>query len=426
MFRPVTKWARTATSEDDLEALLTEAIQTAVSAPSGPAYLGVPTDLLRAPHPRRGTELPRRAEPAEPTEAELDAAAALVDAAERPVLWIGGGAARSGAGAVIARFAERIGAPVLTTYSARGILPAGNPDLAPTTAHVEPIGALWDAADLVIAIGSDFDAMTTQTWSMPQPPAILAINVDPADAAKNYAVHTMLTGDAQAVTTRLVDRCAPNPQRSRLVRDRNRELAIQVQRDIKADDPAAAQLLAAVEHALPARTALVLDMCIAGNWLAANAAVPAGGSLLYPMGWGTLGYALPASLGAACSGVDRAVAVVGDGGFLFATGELAAIRQLELPLTIVVVDDGAYGIIKYDQLRMGVPPRGVDLISPDFVALSNAFGIPATRVPGFGEPFGTVLAEFTRTEGPNLIVVNAALVPPRSVSPRWYRTRARG
>jgi thiamine pyrophosphate-dependent acetolactate synthase large subunit-like protein len=164
---------------------------------------------------------------------------------------------------------------------------------------------------------------------------------------------------------------------------------------------------------------VLADMCIAGYWVAAFHRVPGPRRLAYPMGWGTLGFAFPAALGAAVT--RRAVAVVGDGGFLFACGELATAVQERLRLTVVLVDDGGYGMLRFDQMQAGVPTRDVDLVTPDFVALAGAFEVPVEAVDGFGEAFEAALAKSLETDGPSLIAVRAALGPPLSTSPRWYR-----
>jgi acetolactate synthase-1/2/3 large subunit len=162
-------------------------------------------------------------------------------------------------------------------------------------------------------------------------------------------------------------------------------------------------------------------MCIPGYWLAAFSRVPGPRRLAYPMGWGTLGFGFPAAIGAAAPRAARTVAVVGDGGFLFACGELATVAQEQLPLTVVIVDDGGYGMLRFDQVHSGVAARGVDLSTPDFAALAQAFGVPARSVDGFDDDFAAVLAEAVAEPGPNVVVVTAALTPPPSTSPRWYR-----
>jgi acetolactate synthase-1/2/3 large subunit len=163
---------------------------------------------------------------------------------------------------------------------------------------------------------------------------------------------------------------------------------------------------------------VVLDMAIPGYWLAGYSPVAGPRRLQYPMGWGTLGYALPAALGPATMGAP-VLAVCGDGGFMFAVGELAAIVEARLPVVVLVVDDGGYGMLRYDQVRAGDPAEGVDFARPDFVALAAAFGISAQLVTDVGRPLAAALAAAIAAGEPRLVVLNAALTPPRTTSPRW-------
>jgi thiamine pyrophosphate-dependent acetolactate synthase large subunit-like protein len=94
-------------------------------------------------------------------------------------------------------------------------------------------------------------------------------------------------------------------------------------------------------------------------------------------------------------------------------------------VTVIVTDDGGYGMLRFDQVEAGADPFGVDLQTPDFVALARSFGLPASRADGFGETFRRRLGECLRTEGPSVLVVQARLRPPPNTSPRWYR-RDRG
>ena len=144
-----------------------------------------------------------------------------------------------------------------------------------------------------------------------------------------------------------------------------------------------------------------------------------------PLGWGTLGYAFPASIGAALAGTGPTVAVVGDGGFLFGSGELATVAQEQIPLTIVLVDDGGYGMLRYDQDKAGDERFGVDLDTPDFAALAAAFGVRAETVDGLDDAFGEALARHVADPAPSMLVANTPnpLVPPPNTSPNWYRKR---
>jgi acetolactate synthase-1/2/3 large subunit len=165
-------------------------------------------------------------------------------------------------------------------------------------------------------------------------------------------------------------------------------------------------------------------MCIPGYWLGGFHAAPAPRRLTYPLGWGTLGCAFPQSLGAALAGAGPVVSVSGDGGFLFACGELATVAQERLSLTTVIVDDGGYGMLRYDQRRSGAATYGVDLHTPDFVALAMSFGIRAEGVEGLDDAFSRALARHVADPEPSVLVARAALEPPPTTSPRWYRPAA--
>jgi acetolactate synthase-1/2/3 large subunit len=186
-------------------------------------------------------------------------------------------------------------------------------------------------------------------------------------------------------------------------------------------EPGATEFLRSVARALPDEAVVVCDMCIPGYWLGGFYRPPAPRRLLYPLGWGTLGCGFPQGLGAALAGAGPAVSFSGDGGFLYAVGELATMAQEQIPLTAVIVDDGGYGMLRYDQKVKGDPIYGVDLQTPDFAALAATFGVEAETVQGLGDAFGSALAEHVRRPEPTVLVAKAALDPPPNTSPRWYR-----
>jgi len=308
----------------------------------------------------------------------------------------------------------------MLTYSASGLLAPRHPCLVGAPPHVPEVGALWDEADVVVAIGSDFDGMMTQGWKMPQPPHLVAINVDPRDASKNYRPDVVVEADAAMAAAALTDRLDERGGLDSLER-RLKALTRGVRERLAAEDPEAVGFLDTLEAALPDDAIVVCDMCIPGYWLGGFHRTPAPRKLSYPLGWGTLGCAFPQGLGAALAGAGPAVSISGDGGFLYACGELAAAKQENIPLTAVIVDDGGYGMIRYDQDQHGDPREGVDLTNPDFVALASSFGIRADSVDGLGEHFGVALKGHVALKEPTLLVARAALGPPPNVSPRWYR-----
>jgi len=420
MFAPVVKEAIRVGSAPELGAAVARALASAAAPPQRPVYLEIPTDLLSAEvQPAAGPDgaVPG---PAQPDEEHLARAAEVLERARRPLIWAGGGALQSGAGEAVARLAERLVAPVILTYSARGLLPPGHPCLVDVPPHVPEAGAVWDEADAVVAIGSDFDGMMTLGWKQPQPPHLIAINVDPADAAKNYLPDVLVEADAAAGTAALAGRLAERGGLDALS-ERVRRLNKAARSALRETDPEALGFLEAMERALPDDAVVVCDMCIPGYWLGGFHRPAAPRKLAYPLGWGTLGCAFPQGLGAALAGAGPVVSISGDGGFLYACGELAAAAQEGIPVTAVVVDDGGYGMLRFDQELRGDPHFGVDLQTPDFEALARSFAVRAETVEGLGEAFEAKLQHHATLREPTLLVADAALAPPPNVSPRWYR-----
>ena len=424
MFVPVVKEAYRVTRAEHVGTVVATAARMALAQPARPVYVEIPTDLLAAE--AEGPSEARAARPREPgrvpraDEEHLGRALELLERSRRPLVWAGGGALQSGAGEAVARLAERLVAPLILTYSARGLVAPGHPCLIEAPPHVQQVGELWDEADLVVGVGTDFDAMMTLGWKQPQPPHLVAINVDPADGSKNYRPDVMLEADAAAAAATLADRLSERGGLDSLAR-RLRTLGQAVRTELAESDPEAMDFLAAIEKVLPPDAVVVCDMCIPGYWLGGFHRTPAPRKLSYPLGWGTLGCAFPQGLGAALADEGPAVSISGDGGFLYACGELAAAKQENIPLTAVVVDDGGYGMIRFDQDRHGDPREGVDLVNPDFVALATSFGVRADRVDGLGEHFAVALKGHLALREPTLLVARAALAPPPNVSPRWYR-----
>jgi acetolactate synthase-1/2/3 large subunit len=422
MFAPVVKRTIRVTEAGELGSAVASAVTEALTPPQRPVYLEIPTDLLaaEAQGAAEADPMPALPAPLRPDREHLERAAVVLERSRRPLVWAGGGALQAGAGEALATLAEGLVAPVILTYSARGLLPPGHPCLVEAPPHVAEVGALWDEADVVLAIGSDFDGMMTQGWKQPQPPHLISVNVDPADAAKNYLPDVLLEADAAEAAAALADRLEPRGGLDALA-DRLRDLNRGVRAAHKASDPEAIAFLDAIERALPADAALVTDMCIPGYWLGGFHRTPGPRRLTYPLGWGTLGCAFPQGLGAALGGTGPVVSVSGDGGFLYACGELATAAQERIPLTAVIVDDGGYGMLRFDQDLKGDPHEGVDLHTPDFVALARSFGVRADSVEGLGERFEGMLGHHLRLDEPTVLVANAALAPPPNVSPRWYR-----
>ncbi len=415
LFAPLAKATFVASEPDEAVAMACDAVSVTRTAAAGPVYLGVPADVLGAlagPAPA-----PRVPVVATPALREVEGAANLLSRADKVVIWAGGGCVAAGAGQSLTDLAWRLGAPVVTTYAARGLLGVDHPLLVDAPPHEPAAARLIAEADLLLVVGSQLDAMTTRGWSMPRPQLLIRVDADERTAHQGWTADSVVIGDAALVCDALATRVAP--------REPWADQVFRIGHDVRsalAQDPRtaeAAQFLAAVENGWPADGDVVCDMSVGGYWAGGYAAMPRSRRLHYPVGWGTLGFGLPAAVGAAAGTGRPALAITGDGGLPFALGELATLVQEQLPVVVLVVDDGGYGMLRFDQQIAGDPERGVDLVGPNWVELAGAFGLTARSVDSVGHGLAEALSEAFQHRKPALLHVRAALYPPRTTSPRW-------
>ena len=413
-FAALDRPARTVTSADEALTAVAESLSLAMSAPRGPAYVGIPSDILNAPWEGPLPDVPSTA-PSAPV--DMDALADLIAESPRVVIWSGGGVAQSGehGHAALQSLAERLGAPVVTTYAGRGVM-AGHPLAIETSTHEPEVEATIASADLLLVIGSGFDAMHTKNWKMALPARRAAISLG-AEIGRTIDWDVLVQADLVAAidqVLRLLPTEARQPWAPTDLRDR-------VQARLRGDERTlpAVEFVSAIDS-WPTQGAIVTDMCIPGYWTSSHGRQPRPRRLLNPVGWGTLGYALPAAIGPAAAGIPT-LAVCGDGGPMFALGELASLVQERLPVTLLVVDDGGYGMLRFDQQVFGHPERGVDLVTPDWQMLAGSFGISFAEV-GNADELRTALAEAAARPGPTLILQRTLFYPPASTSPRWFET----
>jgi acetolactate synthase-1/2/3 large subunit len=403
-FEPVVKWAARAETAGDIPPLVAEAWRRALTPPSGPVFLEIPVDVLTA-----DTDVPAVtdldtmvATLPPPASAGLDEAASLLTKAERPVIWAGCGVLRAAAWDELRLVAERLGAPVATTYMGKGAIPEDDP-LALGTALDEPaMRELLGDADILLAVGTELGAETTGQYALRLGGRLIHVDADPARIGATYEA-LGLVGDAKAVLGALAGRL-PGPPREN---GPARVTALR-QRVGEARREPELGLLRTIRNALPRDAVTAWDMTILAYWAAAHFPVYEPRTFHYPLGSGTLGYAWPAALGASLAAPGRPVlAVAGDGGFSYGIAELAAAGQHGLDAKLLLVDDGGYGILREYQRDQFGETTSVDLAEPDFRALVEAYGLPVVSVgpEGLDEALAAALAE----DGPAVVHMPALL-----------------
>jgi acetolactate synthase-1/2/3 large subunit len=400
-FAPVVKWAARAETDAEIPERLAEAWRRALTPPPGPVFVEIPVDLLAGEtdaSPAKESSVVRT-EPARVPADALTEAAALLNEATRPAVWAGGGVLRSGAWHELAELARRLDAPVATTYMGKGAFPADDPLSAGSGCDEGAFKELLEYADVVLAVGTELGAETTAQYNLRFSGRLIQIDAAPERIGSTYPALS-LVGDARSTLVELLphvnERAADGARRAAAVRDRIAQGLDERDRALESS------LLETIRAAVPRDAVTAWDMTILAYWAAAHFPVTAPRTFHYPLGSGTLGYAWPAALGAAVARPGApALAVVGDGGFLYGAQELAAARQYGLDVVVLVVDDGGYGILREYQRDSFGETTAVDLEEPDFAALAQSFGVPAERTTS--EELGGALGRAFEPGGPALV-----------------------
>src|SRR5882762_8076064 len=364
--------ARSARDAQDVRDHLRAAFATLHAGRARPAYLEIPLDLLAESTTLRPERFARSGgtSPAEP--AALAAAQALLAEAQRPLI-IAGGALR--------KLVEALDGYLVTTVAGKGVIAESHPASLGASLPYAPTQELVAAADVVVAAGtelSETDVYTTTRLAMSG--RLVRLDIDDQKLSDQFAADVLVRGDAGASLEMLAEA-------SRVRRGwrtaAGAGAAHRARIDAQFDSDARARLAAvrAIREVVPSDGVLFTDMtqiAYLGNYAFA-AERP--GLWFLPSGYGALGYALPAALGAKIAQPARAVvALAGDFGVQFTLQELMTAVELDLTLPVVVWNNGALGQIRDDMRAAGIAPIGVVARNPDFVALAGACGAAGVRV----------------------------------------------
>ena len=407
-FEPIVKQARRAESADGLAELVADAWRVALTPPTGPVYLEVPVDVLDGPAGPASGPLHAQAPLGHaPAPEAIAAAAELLAGAERPVLWAGGGVERSGAWAELRALAERLRAPVATTYMGKGAFPASDPLCVGSGCDDAAYGELLADADVLLCVGTELGAETTRQYELRFSGRLIQIDAAPERVGATYPALAVV-GDAAAALAALLP-LVPEREADGEAERRVAELRARIGAGLDAQGRELERaILADIAAAAGPAAVIAWDMTIMGYWAAAHLPVEEPRTFLYPLGSGTLGYAWPAALGASAALPGRRVlGVMGDGGVLYALQELASARQHELGAKLLIVDDRGYGILREYQRDAFGANFAVDLVQPDFDAVCRGFGVPVQSVEP-PELAGALEWAFER-EGPAAVVLRASV-----------------
>ena len=382
--KPLTKMTRQIVSAASIPSIVREAFRVAMEERPGPVHLELPEDVageetepvpLIPPHP---IDIPV-AHPA-----ALDQAAAMILAAQRPLVMLGAAASRPRSTSGLANFVLRTGIPYFTTQMGKGTVPGGSNLYMGTAALSERdyVHEAIDEADLIIAIGHD--TIEKPPFIMGEGgPQVIHVSYTPANVEEVYFPHAEVVGDVGPSLELLADRLEGKLRNAgALLALRERILSRIADRATEDRFPPTPQrIVHDVRHVIPSDGIVCLDNGMYKIWFARNYRTYVANTLLLDNALATMGAGLPSAMMAKLLYPERRVlAVCGDGGFMMNSQELETAVRLGLDLVVLILNDSSYGMIRWKQAVDHFPDFGLTFGNPDFVKYAESYGAKGSRV----------------------------------------------
>jgi acetolactate synthase I/II/III large subunit len=406
--KPLTKLSRQIVSAASIPTLVRDAFRVAMEERPGPVHLELPEDIagekvaIVPMVPLHPIEIPVA------HRAALDRAAEMILSAERPLIMLGAAASRPRSTSGLAGFVRRTGIPFFTTQMGKGTVPGGT-NLYMGTAALSERDYVHDAidkADLIIAIGHD--TIEKPPFIMgPHGPQVIHVSYTPANVEQVYFPNAEVVGDVGPSLELLADRVEGKLRKAGALLSLREGILSRIA-DRATENrwpPTPQRLVHDVRQVIPSDGIVALDNGMYKIWFARNYRTFVANTLLLDNALATMGAGLPSAMMAAMLYPNRRVmAVCGDGGFMMNSQELETAVRLRLNLIVLILDDGAYGMIRWKQAVDAFPDFGLTFGNPDFVKYAESYGAKGARVEAMEDLVPTLEAAF-KSGGVHLIAV---------------------
>lgn len=409
MIQGVSVFSHTVLNATDLPGILSRAFNVFASERPGPVHIEIPLDVITQTPEKLSTVATPIAACSSPNPMAIANAAELLRTATNPVIVLGGGT--QDASDQARRLVERLGAATILTINAKGVLPKNHPQSLGSYMPCPEVLELMHDADVLLAVGTELSETDSLLFNgrLQLSGKLIRVDIESSQLGRNALPTVAICADAGLTMEALYESLGEQHQAADQVAA-TRQIKQSVEDNHDQGTRVFQQLMASIDAALP-------DAIIAGDSTqpiyAANLFYEPAGTRRYfnsSTGYGTLGYALPAALGAKLARPDAAVvSIIGDGGLQFTIGELSTAVETRLAVPIIVWNNEGYGEIKKYMLEAGIPPIGVDIYTPDFIGIARGFGCN-TASPASWQAFETALLETHNGEGPTLVLLNEAEV----------------
>lgn len=359
-----------------------KAVAMAMAVPRGPVTLDMRVGTLGDPAARTSEQ----ADVAEPAEPDLSEIVRAITAARRPVLFVGGGAIGSDEGRAALRLAEQIGAPIVSSYQGKMITDWNHPGYLGPWAGEQLVQDLCADSDFALVLGSKLSSAGTDSWRLPIPEGSCRVDASPLPHPHYPGLHTVC-GDAATVARHLVTAV---PARPPWAADRVAGIRASVISAARERGPVEMGYLNAIACATATPRLVAGDMTKVAFW--AVKYLPARtGSVQALSSYLAMGTALPMAIGMSVATGEPVLALVGDGGLQMSIAELATLAELQLPVSVVVLVDQAYGLLRDNGRAVrGSESVGVALWNPDFELLAQAYGIEVISLTSCDDLLGAL------------------------------------
>jgi acetolactate synthase-1/2/3 large subunit len=413
--RPITKHNYLVRDVNELSRIIKEAFYIASTGRPGPVLVDLPKDVMAE---KAHFEYPKKVDirsyhpTVEGHPGQIKRAAELIEGSKRPVLYVGGGAIHSNAAPELLALAEKLNAPVTTTLHGLGAFPEHHP----LSMGMLGMHGTWYSnmavfeSDLLISVGARFDDRVTGRTSDFAPKAKkIHIDIDPAAISKNIVVDVPIVGDVKPILEKLLTHVRALDTADWLERIEEWKLQHPL-RYAKGEKISAQYVIQKIGEITGGDAILVTDVGQHQMWAAQFFNFSKPRTHITSGGLGTMGYSLPAAMGAAFGRKDLPViSLSGDGGFQMNSQELATIAEQNVPLKIFILNNGFLGMVRqWQELFWKKRYSQVEMHSPDFVKLADAHGIPGHRATQTEEVEALITMAMKHDKGPILVEFKVA------------------
>lgn len=402
--KAASKRAWRVSSANQAIAILHKAIQQAQTPPCGPVSVEIPIDIQSSLIPQALVTAPvAPLASAPPAPAQVEALWRQLKAAKQPLLWLGGGALHCAD--AVTRLADA-GVTVISSTHGRGILPDAHPASLRAFHNSPSVEAVLTQCDFTLVAGSRLRSNETRSWTLPLPTPRVQIDNDPAAASRNYLMDDTLIADCAALLSALAEKTQGREWGDARWDTQVREAVAQAEQGLREQCGVYARLNDAIEQALPSDGILVRDITVSGSLWGSRLLRARGPLMNIHSLAGAIGMGLPMAIGVAIANPRRkVVGLVGDGGLSLNLGELATLAQEKANVTLLIMNDGGYGVMRGIQDKyFGGRQYYNQLHTPDFTLLAQAIGLQAWRVEQ-AEDFQAVMTEALASVGPSVVEI---------------------